>query len=139
MGVEPALKMFISQVLASRSAVSTDDESDCYEHGGHQFARCWLQGTVVAIDEFLLTLDDGSGVIEVEVDSLPLNLKLGVELMITGSPAAFDVTVGGVGGGAASIDCIIVDYKKVLEDADRVAHWNLEVVHAWGMRQAGQR
>jgi hypothetical protein len=43
MGVEPALKMFISQVLASRSAVSADDESDCYEHGGHQFARCWLR------------------------------------------------------------------------------------------------
>ena len=98
---------------------------------------------MVAIDEFLLMLDDGSGVIEVEVDSLPLNLKLGVELMITGCPAAFDVTVGaggaeGVGGGA-SIDCIIVDYKKVLEDADRVAHWNLEVVHAWGRRQAGRR
>ena len=74
-----ARKMFVSHL--ARATVCLDHD-DCWTYLRKHFARCWLQGVVVSRDELTVCIDDGSGVIEVELEKTDPAIQNGSEIMV---------------------------------------------------------
>ncbi|ETV86960.1 hypothetical protein H257_01982 [Aphanomyces astaci] len=127
--VSATRKLFVRQLLSARSLPESRSK---YMYRGVELIRAWIQGVVVEVQIPRFAVDDGTGVVWIDIQSLiksnpSLNVRVGEYVMIIGP------VLGSLGVPEPSPERIQAHQVIPLaaKDVHRECLWFLEVIEYW--------